>query len=79
MTRNPEEVWSACLDTFRDVVDRQSYETWFMPISAVSLEQDGALTKLTVRLPSPFLYEWLEAHYPALIRKTVQRVLGPDG
>jgi chromosomal replication initiator protein len=79
MMRNPEEVWSACLDTFRDVVDRQSYETWFRPISAVSLEQDGAFTKLTVRLPSPFFYEWLEAHYPDLIRKTIQRVLGPDG
>ncbi|MDX1739754.1 MAG: chromosomal replication initiator protein DnaA [Rhodothermales bacterium] len=79
MMRNPEEVWSACLDTFRDVVDGQSYETWFTPITAVSLEQDGAFTKLTVRLPSPFFYEWLESHYPDLIRKTVQRVLGPDG
>jgi chromosomal replication initiator protein len=79
MMRNPEEVWNACLDTFRDVVDRQSYETWFKPITVVSLEQDGAFTKLTVRLPSPFFYEWLEAHYPDLIRKTVQRILGPDG
>ncbi len=79
MTRNPEEVWSACLATFRDVVDRQSFETWFKPISAVSLEQDGAFAKLTVRLPSPFFYEWLEAHYAELIRRTVQRVLGADG
>jgi chromosomal replication initiator protein len=79
MMRTPDEVWGACLDTFRDVVDRQSYSTWFRPIRAVSLDQDGALSKLTVRLPSPFFYEWLETHYPELIRKTVQKVLGPNG
>ncbi len=79
MMRHPDEVWNACLETFRDVVDRQSYETWFEPVTAVSIDQDGALTKLTVRLPSPFFYEWLEAHYADLIRKTVRRILGPNG
>ncbi len=79
MTRKPDEVWKECLDTIRDVVDPPSFKTWFEPIRAMSLETDDSGSKLTVRLPSPFFYEWLEQHYPALIRKTIIKVLGPEG
>ncbi len=79
MTRKPDEVWKECLETIRDVVDPQSFKTWFEPIRAISLETDDGGDKLTVRLPSPFFYEWLELHYPILIRKTITKVLGPKG
>jgi chromosomal replication initiator protein len=79
MDRSPEAVWNACLDVIRDNISRQSFRTWFEPLRAVSLEDDGGLQKLTVQLPSRFYYEWLEEHYFALLRKTIAKVLGPDG
>ncbi len=79
MAQSPDAVWKECLDVFRDVVDEPSFQTWFAPIRAVSLEADESGPRLTVRLPSPFFYEWLEEHYPRLIRKTISKVLGADG
>lgn len=79
MEQSPDEVWKACLEIIRDNINRQSYKTWFAPLKPVSLEQDGDLSKLTIQLPSRFYYEWLEEHYFALLRKTITKVLGPQG
>ncbi|QXD13742.1 chromosomal replication initiator protein DnaA [Rhodocaloribacter litoris] len=79
MEHSPESVWKQCLDIIRDNISRQSFKTWFEPLKAVRLEQDGELIKLTVQLPSQFYYEWLEEHYFALLRKTITKVLGPQG
>jgi chromosomal replication initiator protein len=79
MEQSPESVWKQCLEIIRDNISRQSFKTWFAPLKAVGLEQEGELTKLTVQLPSQFYYEWLEEHYFALLRKTITKVLGPQG
>ena len=79
MEQTPEAVWKACLEIIRDNISRQSFKTWFEPLKAVSLEHEGDLVKLTVQLPSRFYYEWLEEHYFALLRKTITKVLGPQG
>ena len=79
MKQTPESVWQACLDIIRDNISRQSFKTWFEPLKPVSLAEEGSLLKLTVQLPSQFYYEWLEEHYFALIRKTITKVLGPQG
>lgn len=76
---SPEDVWKACLAIIHDNVPRQSFQTWFVPLKAVSLEEEDGLRKLTVQLPSQFYYEWLEEHYFALLRRTVAKVLGPNG
>src|SRR5690606_33606078 len=55
------------------------FKTWFEPLRAVNLEHEGDLVKLTVQLPSRFYYEWLEEHYFGLLRKTITKVLGPQG
>jgi len=79
MEQSPEAVWKECLDIIRDNISRQSFKTWFAPLKAVNLENDSDLIKLTVQLPSRFYYEWLEEHYFALLRKTITKVLGPQG
>lgn len=79
MERTPEDVWKQCLDIIRDNISRQSFKTWFAPLKAISLVDEGALLKLTIQLPSRFYYEWLEEHYFGLLRKTVTKVLGPQG
>ena len=77
--QSPATVWDTCLDIIRDNISRQSFKTWFEPVRAVRLVEDGGFLKLTVQLPSQFYYEWLEEHYFALIRKTITKVLGPHG
>jgi chromosomal replication initiator protein len=79
MDQSAERVWSECLDIIRDNVRQQSFQTWFKPLKAQSLEEQDDLRKLTIQLPSRFYYEWLEEHYFSLLRKTITKVLGPDG
>ena len=54
-----EEVWDKCLDIIKDNVGNQSFKTWFEPIKAVNLKGDT----LTIQVPSPFFYEYLEEQY----------------
>jgi chromosomal replication initiator protein len=79
MHQSPEIVWDECLDLVRENISRQSFKTWFEPLKALKLEEDGECLKLTVQLPSRFYYEWLEEHYFGLLRKTITQVLGPQG
>ncbi|MFB6249947.1 MAG: chromosomal replication initiator protein DnaA [Salinibacter sp.] len=79
MEQSAERVWRECLDVIRDNVKQQSFKTWFQPLEAQSLEEEDDLRKLTIQLPSQFYYEWIEEHYFSLLRKTITRVLGPDG
>jgi chromosomal replication initiator protein len=79
MNASPDAVWKECLEFIRDNISRQSFRTWFEPLRAVSLEEEDGVLKLTVQLPSRFFYEWLEEHYFGLLRKTITKVLGPNG
>lgn len=79
MSQTPDAAWKQCLDIIRDNISRQSFKTWFEPLKAVSLEEEENVLKLTVQLPSRFYYEWLEEHYFSLLRKTITKVLGPQG
>ena len=70
-----ENVWAKCLEIIKDNVSPQSFKTWFEPIKAVNLKGDT----LTIQVPSPFFYEWLEEHYITLLKKTIKKELGPRG
>ncbi len=75
MEKTFEKVWQNCLDVIKDNVNQQSFKTWFEPIKPVKL--NGSI--LTIQVPSQFFYEWLEEHYIDLIKKTINKELGPDG
>ena len=79
MELSAEEVWQDCLQIIRDNISRNSYKTWFEPLKAVELRDDGDYLRLTIQLPSRFYYEWLEEHYFALLHRTITKVLGPNG
>jgi len=79
MELSAEEVWQDCLQIIRDNISRQSFKTWFEPLKAVELRDDSDYLRLTIQLPSRFYYEWLEEHYFALLRRTITKVLGPNG
>ena len=70
-----EKIWQNCLDIIKDNVNQQSFKTWFDPIRPVKL--NGSV--LTIQVPSQFFYEWLEEHYIDLLKKTINKELGPEG
>jgi len=65
-------VWKKCLQTIKDNVNPQSFKTWFTPIKPLKIEDKV----LTIQVPSQFFYEWLEEHYVALLKKTLEKELG---
>ncbi|HPD95282.1 MAG: chromosomal replication initiator protein DnaA [Bacteroidales bacterium] len=69
-----KDVWQNCLKIIKDNVTPISFQTWFEPIIPVKLEKNV----LTIQVPSPFFYEYLEEQYIDLLRKTLRKELGSD-
>ncbi len=69
-----QAVWNNCLKIIKDNVNENSFKTWFEPIVPVKLEKNV----LTIQVPSPFFYEYLEEQYLDLLKKTLRRELGND-
>lgn len=76
MPHTAESAWSACLDVIQDNVTPQCFLTWFSKLKPIALAREEGAAKLTIQVPSPFHYEYLEGQYNLLIRSTVSRVLG---
>ncbi len=74
MSNSHQEVWNNCLKIIKDNVPSISYRTWFEPIVPVKLEKNI----LTIQVPSPFFYEYLEEQYIDILRKTLRKELGVD-
>lgn len=67
-----EAVWNRCLKIIKDNVPSISYRTWFDPIVPLKLENNI----LTIQVPSPFFYEYLEEQYIDILRKVLHKELG---
>ncbi len=72
MNRDYNNVWENCLKIIKDNVPFISYRTWFEPIVPIKLDNDI----LTIQVPSPFFYEYLEEQYIDILRKTLRKELG---
>jgi chromosomal replication initiator protein len=69
-----ERIWNNCLSVIKDNVPSISFRTWFEPIVPLKLDNDV----LTIQVPSPFFYEYLEEQYIDILRKVIKKELGPD-
>jgi chromosomal replication initiator protein len=67
-----QSVWNNCLKVIKDNIPDNSFKTWFEPIQPVKLENNI----LTIQVPSPFFYEYLEEQYIDILKKTLRRELG---
>ena len=65
-------LWDKCLSIIRDNVPEAAFKTWFQPITPLSFDEQ----KVTIRVPSPFFYEYLEANFVNVLRMTVPKVFG---
>ncbi|RQV93326.1 chromosomal replication initiator protein DnaA [bacterium] len=71
---DPKSIWESCLQIIKENVSPQSYQTWFLPIVPLKLENN----QFNIQVPSQFFYEWLEEHYPQTIRSALTQVIGED-
>ena len=67
-------VWNNCLKIIKDNVPSISFRTWFEPIVPLKLEN----SILTIQVPSPFFYEYLEEKYIELLGKTLRKEIGTE-
>jgi len=67
-------IWKNCLSKIKTNVTQMTYNTWFLPIKPLRLENNT----LKVELPSQFFWEWIDEHYNSLINKTISEVIGPE-
>ena len=74
MNNTHHAVWKRCLVIIRDNVPAISFKTWFEPIVPLKIERQV----LTIQVPSPFFYEYLEEQYIDLLRKTLRKEVGQD-
>jgi len=68
-------VWNDCLETVKESVGEENFNTWFKPIIPLRVEGDV----LAIQVPSQFFYEWLEDNYVPVLKKAIHNVLGPSG
>ncbi len=72
MTKSHDLVWSNCMEIFKDNLQPATYKTWFEPIKALKLSSNV----LTIQVPSPFFYEFLEDKYIDLLKKALYKEIG---
>lgn len=74
MNVSPNVLWDKCLALIRENLSEQQYNAWFKGIVFESFNE-GTKTVL-LRVPSPFVYEYLEENYVDLLRKVLTRNFG---
>ena len=65
-------LWKRCLKMIHDNVPETTFKTWFEPIVPLKYEDKA----LTIGVPSPFFYEFLEDKFAELLRATLNKQIG---
>ena len=74
MSIHPLAQWDNCLELIKENVSEQQFSTWFKPIRFGSYQP--ATRTLMLRVPSMFVYEYLEENYVDLLKKVLTRFFG---
>ena len=70
-----EQRWTECLRLLRNnIPSQQQFDTWFAPISFISF--DAETSELVLAVPSPFIVEYIEAHFVELLRAVLRHIFG---
>lgn len=67
-------VWKSCLLKIKGNVSMMTYNTWFLPIKPIELDD----STLKVQIPSQFFWEWIDEHFNGLITRSITDVLGKE-
>ena len=72
MQASAEEIWGSAQQSLRSLLNTDTYNLWFAPIRARSLEGDA----LTLEVANDFCEVWLEKNYLDLIREKLIETSG---
>jgi chromosomal replication initiation ATPase DnaA len=62
------DLWSQILSLVKARVSRQCYDTWFLPIQFVSVDE----STLSLRVPSESFRKWLQESHGATLQETAR-------
>ena len=74
MNLSPEQLWDKCLALIHENISEKQYNAWFKRTVFESFTKETKTVLL--RVPSPFVYEYLEENYVDLLRKVLTRAFG---
>lgn len=74
LVNDPRLLWKECLKIIRDNVPFITYNTWFLPIKPVNVDN----STLKIQVPNNFFVEWIDEHYNTLMNKTIRQVYGSE-
>ena len=74
MDVTPDKHWEAALALIAQNVSPQQFDTWFKPIVFESFNDETKL--LVLRVPSSFVYEYIEEHYIDLLSRVLFSAFG---
>jgi chromosomal replication initiator protein len=74
MYEDPVLVWSQCLEVIREMIARQTFETWFKKTKGAGITQDT----FTIQVPNQFFADWLEEHHIERVKQVLARQLGRE-
>jgi chromosomal replication initiator protein len=66
------EAWKDCLNIIKTRVPAITFNTWFLPIKPLSLDNKT----LKIGVPNHFFVEWIDEHYNSLINTAIKEVVG---
>ena len=64
-------IWNDTLSLIKERVNQHGFERWFLPIKAISMENN----LLSIEVPNNFTTEWLESKYKTEINDALSAVL----
>jgi chromosomal replication initiator protein len=71
-TADFQVVWNDCLNYVKQRIPAQTFDTWFLPIQALSMTPES----LFLQVPNKFFYEWIDGHYRDVLEKALKYVTG---
>ena len=74
MDVTPDKHWESALALIAQNVSPQQFDTWFKPIVFESFNDETKL--LVLRVPSSFVYEYIEEHYIDLLSRVLFSAFG---
>ncbi len=75
MNKTADRIWNDCLNDVKLKVSVNAFNRWFKPIKPILLEGK----ELTIQVPNPFFFEYLEEHYVDELRTAISNILGAGG
>lgn len=74
MNRRTQQIWGEALRLIKENVSEQQFSAMFKPMVLENYDEDTK--EILVKLPSMFIYEYVEEHYADLLRKVFTRTFG---